>query len=76
MAGFYLGHHCQCDKDDGAGQRRKSDQVVKQEADREIDRHPRQIEEGDRPAAGEEGAHRIEVADRLGTVALVADFQR
>ncbi len=75
-AGFYLGHHRQRDEDDGASQRRKPDQVMKQEADGEIDRHPRQIEEGDRPAAGQEAAHRIEVADRLGAVALGAGLER
>ena len=49
---------------------------MKQETDGEIDRHPRQIEEGDGPAAGQEAAHRIEIADRLGAVALGAGLER
>ena len=36
-----------------------------QEADRQKERHPRQVDNGDRPVAGEEGADLVEVADRL-----------
>ena len=46
------------------------------EADRQIDRQPGQIEEGDRPGAGKEGAQRIEVAQGLQAVAAVAGLER
>ena len=74
--GLYLGHHGQRDEDDGAEQRGEADIGVEQETDGEIDRHPRQIEEGNGPAAGQKAAHRIEIADRLGAVAFGADFER
>ena len=38
------------------------------EADREIERHPRQVEQGCRPVAREEAAHIVEVAQGLKTV--------
>jgi len=44
-------------------------------ADREIERDPGQIEQGDRAEAGEIGADGIEVAQRLEAVAAVASQQ-
>ena len=49
---------------------------MEQETDPEIDRHPRQIEKGDRPGSGKKAAHHIEIADRLGAVAFRADLER
>ncbi len=45
-------------------------------ADDEIERDPGQVEQGDRPHAGQEGAQVVEVAQRLQAVAAIAGFQR
>ena len=74
MAGLDLGDDCQGDKDDGAEQRSQSDQGVKQKTDREINRHPGQIEERDWAAAGQKAAHAVEVANGLGALAFAADL--
>ena len=47
---------------------------MKQEADTEIDRHPRQIEQRDRTDSGEKRAHRVEIADRLRAVTSAAEL--
>src|SRR6202000_2476982 len=47
-----------------------------QEADGQIDRQPRQIKKSRRAGAGQESAHRIEVADRLRAFAFAADLER
>jgi hypothetical protein len=49
---------------------------VEQKADRQIDRHPRQIEEGNRAASAKKAAHGIQIAHRLRAVAFGAYFQR
>ena len=46
------------------------------EAHEEIERHPRQIEQGRWPAAGEKGADLVEIAQRLLPVALGASHDR
>ncbi len=71
-----LGHNGERAEDDRAAERGEADVEVEQKADGEIDRHPRQIEERHRADAGEKAAHRIEIADRLRTVTLVADLER
>ncbi len=75
-SGLYLGRYCQRHKDDGAEERGETEINMEQETYGEIDRHPRQIEEGNGPGAGQKAAHRIEIADRLGAVAFGADFER
>ena len=49
---------------------------MEQEADREIDRHPRQIEQGDRSESRQEAAHILEIAQRLHAVAPIAGDKR
>ena len=68
--------HGEDDQNDRAGERGQADIGVKQKTDGEVDRHPRQIEQCDRADAGKKAAHSVEIADRLGAVALAADFQR
>ena len=46
------------------------------EADRQIERQPRQIEERARPHAAEERADIVEIAQRLQALVAVADHQR
>ena len=55
---------------------RNADERMEQEADREIDRHPGQVEEGGGTGAGQEGADLVEVAQGQETVALARAFQR
>ena len=64
-----VGQHSDRDQQHRAGQRRHADPEMEQEADAEIERHPRQVEQRRRPARREEGAHQIEVAQRLQPVA-------
>ena len=49
---------------------------MEQEADAEVDRQPRQVEQSDRAGAGEEAANGVEVADRLRAVAPDAERER
>ncbi len=49
---------------------------MEQKADREIDRHPRQIEERNRAASGQKAAYRIEVANRLSAVTFCSGLER
>jgi hypothetical protein len=74
--GPHLGQDGEDDKNNGAGKRSQSDIRMKQKTDAEIDRQPGQIEEGRRSGARQEIAHRVEVAHRLRSVALGADFER
>jgi hypothetical protein len=53
------------DQQQSAHRRRPADQGVEQEADAEIERHPRQVEEGRRADGRHEGADAVEVMDRL-----------
>ena len=55
--------------DQRAEQDGESDQRVKQEADRDVERHPRQVEEGRQPDARNEGPHAVEVPNGLQTLA-------
>ena len=71
-----FGHDGERDQDDRAGERGQADIGMEQETDGEVDRHPRQIEQGDRPGAGQKPAHGVEIADRLRAVALAADLER
>ena len=68
--GLQFGHDGERDEDDGAGERGQADIGVEQKADGEIDRHPGQIEQGDRPGTGQKAAHGVEIADRLRAIAL------
>ena len=60
----------------GADQRGDADPDVEEEADRDVERHPRQIEQRRRPEAGQEAAYLIEIADRLQTVARRSRLER
>ena len=53
------------DEHDRAGERRHADPEMERKADREIERHPRQIEQGRRAGARHERADRVEIAHRL-----------
>ena len=74
--GQHFGHDGERDQDDRAGERGEADIGMEQETNGEVDRHPGQIEQGDRPGAGQKPAHGIEIADRLRTLALAADLER
>ena len=74
MTGFDLGKDRQSDQHDGAEQRGQTDESMKQKTDREIDRHPRQIEERHRAASGEEAAYIVQVADRLRAFVFATDL--
>ena len=52
-----------------ADQRRDADPGMEQEADREVERHPGQVEQRRRPEAGQEAADLVEIAHRLQAVA-------
>ena len=69
LAGAELGQQRQPDEQDRADQCGDADPEVEQEADREIERHPRQVEQRRRPEARQEAADLIEVAQRLQAVA-------
>jgi hypothetical protein len=64
-SGFHFSNDGQRDEDNGAGKCGEPDIGVEQKADREIDRHPRQIKKGDRPAPRKKAAYGIQVAHRL-----------
>jgi hypothetical protein len=49
---------------------------VKRKADGEIERQPRQVEQGGRPGARQHRPYRIEIPDRLQSVAAPAGSQR
>jgi hypothetical protein len=57
-----IGEEGQGDEDAHADEGGDADQRMEQEADRQIERHPRQIEEGRGAGAGQEGADLVEVA--------------
>jgi len=76
MTGFHFSNDRQRDKDNGADECGEPNIGVEQKTDRQIDRHPRQIEEGNRFASGKKAAHGIQIAHRLRAVAFGADFQR
>ena len=76
MAGLDLGNDRQSDENDGAEQSGQADQGMKQKADRQIDRHPRQIKECHRAASGKKAAHIVQVANWLRALAFAADLQR
>ena len=64
------------DQDNGAEEGGEADIGVEQKADRQIDRHPWQVEQRDRAHAGKECAHGIEIADWLRALALSAKLER
>ncbi len=76
LARHVFGDQGQPDQDDRADQRCDADHDVKGEADRQIERQPRQIEEGARAHAAEEGADIVEIAQRLQPLAAPASDQR
>ena len=76
LARQIFGDQRQRHQDDGADQRGEADHHMEGEADREIERQPRQVEERARPHAAEEGADIVEVAQRLQAFAASADHQR
>ena len=59
----------QAGQDDRADERRYADPGMKQEADENVDRHPRQIEQRERSGADQEGSDLIEIANRRQPVA-------
>ena len=65
----HVGEQRQEEDDDRAADHRVADQRVDQEADDDLDRQERQVGEGRRAAAGDEGADLVEVAERLQPVA-------
>ena len=65
--------HGQRDENDRAGQRGQADQRMKDKADGEIERHPRQVEQRNRAEAGQKRADGVEIAQRLHAVAAAAD---
>ncbi len=69
-------HQRQAGQDQRADQRRDADPRMEQEADQNVDRHPGQIEQRERPGGDQEGADLIEVAQRREAVALRARAQR
>ena len=75
-AGHVFGDQRHAGQDDGAAQRGDADQRVKGEADRDVERHPGQIEHGDRPEAAEEAADAVEIAHRQHAVVALADLER
>ena len=71
-----FGEHRERDQNDRAGERGQSEIGMKHEADDQVDRHPRQIEQRHRADAGQKAAHRVEVANRLRAFGPAAGFQR
>ena len=71
-----LGEEGEADDHQRAAKRGHADPEVKQEADENIERHPRQIEQRDRAGARQEGAHLVDVAQRLQAVTAAAREQR
>ena len=76
LARHEFGDDGERDQDDGADQRGHADQGVEGEADRQIERQPRQVEERARPHAGEERADVVEIAQRLQALVAPAHHQR
>ncbi len=71
-----FGDQRQRHQDDRADQRGDPDQPMEREANRQIERQPRQVEEGARSHAAEEGTDIVEIAQRLQTFVAPADDQR
>ena len=61
----HLAQARQDDEHERAGERRHAYPKMERKADRQIQRHPRQIEQGRRAGTGHEGADRVEIAHRL-----------
>jgi hypothetical protein len=74
VTGLDLGDDRQGDENDRAEQRGQADEGMKQKTDREIDRHPGQIEERHRAAPGQEAAHTVQIANGLRASAFGADL--
>ena len=62
VAGIDLGQYGQRAQNNGADQGRESDQSVERKADDEVKRNPGQIEQCDRPHAGEKRPQTVEMA--------------
>jgi hypothetical protein len=73
LPGHVLSDERQAHQDQGAGERRHADQHMEGEADRQIQRQPRQIEECARPLAAEKGPDIVEIAQRLQPFAAAND---
>jgi hypothetical protein len=71
-----FGNDGEGDQNDRADQRGQADQDMEGKADRQIERQPRQIEEGARPHAAEERANIVEIAQRLKAFIAPAHDQR
>ena len=69
LLGKDIGQNSQGYEQNGAGKGRHTDPEMKQKTYAEIERHPRQIEKGGRPRAGEKTTHIVEIAQRLKPVA-------
>ena len=65
LARHEFGDDGERDQDDRADQRGQADHGMEGEADRQIERQPRQVEERARSHAGEERADVVEIAQRL-----------
>ena len=64
------------DKNDGAPERGEPDPEVEDEAEAEIKRHPRQVEQGGGPHAGQKSTHAVQIAQRLQAVSGRPHLQR
>src|SRR5262249_15178632 len=76
VTGLDLGDQRKNNKNDGAEQRGKADQSVKQKTNRQLNRHPWQIEKSNRPASGKKAPHGIEIPNGLYTFAFGPDLER
>ena len=76
LAGQDVGCDGETNEDQGTAHRDPPEQRVEREADEEIERDPRQVEQRRRAAAGEEGADLVEVAQRLLPITLRLPTQR
>ena len=71
-----LGQQREHDQHDGTDQRGQADIGVERETDRQVERHPGQVEKRNRAQAGQERADAVEIAQRLHALAAVAGDQR
>src|SRR5262249_1025814 len=76
VAGIDLGHCRQDTKDDGTDERGKADEKMKSEADDEIKRNPRQVEQRNKTRPRKKRTEIGEVAQRLQSFATISRFER
>jgi hypothetical protein len=76
VARHHLGEDGEADNHQRTTERRHAEPEMEQETDENVERHPRQIEQRDRPGARQEAAHLVDVAQRLQSIASAAGRQR